>query len=197
MATSPQEVEQNTTKSTATHVVSRQEPLRERYKETPEEARITDRAVTTGFDLSDPWHGAVQPGSVDHGEKWTFGVHHAVGGHHDAPNPGDILCAALATCLDSTIRLIADRLGVKLEALDVEVTADVDVRGTLVVRRDVPVGFQSMQCDVHIEPAEGTDPKRVEKLLRGAEYSCVNLQTLRNGVPVASNFDIESGQSQP
>lgn len=38
--------------------------------------------------------------------------------------------------------------------------------GTLVVRRDVPVRFQSMQCHVHIEPAKGTDPKLVRKLLR-------------------------------
>jgi len=173
-------------------VRSRQEPLRARYRDTPEAARITDRAVTTGSDLSDPWHGAVKPGSEDHGATWPQGVHRAVGGFHDAPNPGDILCAALATCLDSTIRLIADRLGVTLEKLEVEVTADVDVRGTLVVRRDVLVGFQSMRCHVDMQPAAGTDPKLVKKLLRGAEYSCVNLHTLRNGVPVEANFDVQS-----
>ncbi len=179
-----------------TDVRSRQEPLRARYRDTPEAARITDRAVTTGADLSDPWHGTVQPGSEDHGETWSFGMHRAVGGFHDAPNPGDILCAALATCLDSTIRLIADRLNVTLERLDVEVTADVDVRGTLVVRRDVPVGFQSMQCHVDIKPANGTDPALIQKLLKGAEYSCVNLQTLRNGVSVATSVDIE-GEDMP
>ncbi|NBB85067.1 MAG: OsmC family peroxiredoxin [Bacteroidetes bacterium] len=172
-------------------VRTRQEPLRQQYRETPEAARITDRAVTIGSDLSDPWHGTVKPGSEDHGETWPFGVHRAVGGFHDEPNPGDILCAALATCLDSTIRLIADRLSVTLEALEVEVTADVDVRGTLVVRREMPVRFQTMRCHVDIEPAEGTDPKLVRKLLKGAEYSCVNLQTLRNGVSVETSVDIE------
>lgn len=155
----------NTTQPTTEDVIARQEPLRARYRETPEAAHITDRATTTGSDLWDPWHGVVKPGSEDHGETWPQGVHRAVGGFHDAPNPGDILCAALATCLDSTIRLIADRLGVALEVLEVEVTADVDVRGTLVVRRDVPVGFQSMRCHVNIEPAEGTDLKLVKKLL--------------------------------
>ena len=176
-------------------VVTRQEPLREQYREAPEAALITDRATTIGYDLSDPWHGEVEPGSEDHGETWPFGVHRAVGGLHDAPVPGDILCAALATCLDSTIRLIADRLGVTLEALEVEVTADVDVRGTLVVRRDVPVRFQSMQCHVDINPAKGTDPKLVRKLLKGAEYSCVNLQTLRNGVSVETSVDVEGNDT--
>lgn len=76
---------------------------------------------------------------------WSFGIHRAVGGYHDAPNPGDILCAALASCLDSTIRIIADRLGITLTSLEVDVTAEVDVRGTLVVNRDIPVGFQAMR----------------------------------------------------
>lgn len=134
----------------------------------------------------------MKPGSEDHSETWPFGVHRAVGAFHDAPVPGDILCAALATCLDSTIRLIADRLGVAREGLEVEVTADVDVRGTLVVRRDVPVGIRSMRCHVDIQPAEDTDPKLVKKLLRGAEYSCVDLHTLRNGVPVEADFDVRS-----
>ncbi len=178
-------------------VRSRQAPLREQYQESPEAAQVTDRAKTTGYDLADPWHGEVDPGSEDHGETWSFGVHRAVGGLHDAPVPGDILCAALATCLDSTLRMIADRLGVALEALEVEVNADVDVRGTLTVRRDVPVGFQYMQCHVHIEPAEGTDPKLIRKLLKGAEYSCVNLRTLRNGVPVDTTIDIDGNEAAP
>lgn len=172
-------------------VRTRQKPLREQYQESPEAALVTDRAKTTGYDLSDPWHGEVEPGSEDHGETWPFGVHRAVGGFHDAPVPGDILCAALATCLDSTIRIIADRLGVALDVLEVEVTAHVDVRGTLAVQRDVPVGFQSMKCHVNVEPVEGTDPRLVRKLLKGAEYSCVNLQTLRNGVSVDTSIDVE------
>lgn len=95
-------------------VRAHQDPLRQRYETTPEAARVTDRAKTTGTDLSDPWRGAVQPGSEDHGVAWAFGVHRGIGGPHDAPVPGDLLCAALAACLDSAVRLIANRLGVTL-----------------------------------------------------------------------------------
>lgn len=171
-------------------VRARQDPLRERYQESPADALITDRARTTASVDHDPFHGATVPGSQDYGVEWAFGIHRAVGGDHDAPNPGDLLAAALATCLDSTIRIIAERIGVTLETLTVEVTAEVDVRGTLVVERDVPVGFQSMTCHVDIEPGEGTDPDRVTELLTAAEYSCVNLQTLRGGVPVETTVDI-------
>lgn len=171
-------------------VKKRQRPLKDHYKETPGDAKITDRAITTGYDPGDPWHGGIKPGSVDHGVEWKFGVHRAVGGYHDAPNPGDILCAALAACLESTIRLIANRMGITLEKLEVEATANVDVRGTLVVDRDVPVGFQSMQCKVDIRATDVTSKEELQKLLAYAEYSCVNLQTLRKGVKIetAINF---------
>ena len=165
-------------------VKKRQQPLQAHYKEVPGDAKITDRAITTGDDLGDPWHGCIKPGSINHGVEWNFGVHRAVGGYHDAPNPGDILCAALAACLDSTIRLIADRMDITLEKLHVEVTADVDVRGTLVVDREVPVGFQSMQCKVDIRAADATSKEELQKLLAYAEYSCVNLQTLSQGVKI-------------
>jgi uncharacterized OsmC-like protein len=70
----------------------------------------------------------------------------------------------------------------------VDVTADVDVRGTLTIDRTVPVGFQTMRCHVTIQAAEGTDPKLMEKLLAASEYSCVILQTLRSGVSVETRF---------
>lgn len=171
-------------------VRERQQPLGQKYRETPEAAMIEDRGRTTGTAGMDPFHGQVTPGSQDYGIIWPFGIHHAVGGYHDAPNPGDILCAALATCLDSTIRIIAGRMGVGLSALEVDVTANVDVRGTLVIDRNVPVGFQRMRCAVRLQPAPGTDPQQVQKLLAAAEYSCVNLQTLRAGVPVETSLTI-------
>lgn len=167
-----------------------QAPLRERYTEEPEAAFISDTARTTGTVLPDPFHGTVIPGR-GHEKEWSYGVHRAVGGPHDAPVPGDILCSALATCLESTIRMIADRLSVELQSLEVSVSADVDVRGTLAVDRDVPVGFQSMRCEVEMEPAGDVDAELLQKVFRSAERSCVVLQTLRSGVDVDATLSTE------
>ena len=171
-----------------TGVRARQDPLCKRYKETPEEAVITDRARTTGGVDTDPFHGHVVVGNKEHGAVLPFGIHRAVGGYSDAPNPGDILCAALAACLDSTIRIISDRLGVALTSLEVEVTADVDVRGTLIVDKNVPVGFQAMRCHVNVQAADGTDPRLMKKLVAASEHSCVNLQTLRSSVSIETSL---------
>jgi uncharacterized OsmC-like protein len=73
----------------------------------------------------DPFHGSVTVG--DSLTRPEFGIHRAVGGDHDLPNPGDMLCAAPAACLDSTVRMIAARLGMGLRRLEVDVRAIADV----------------------------------------------------------------------
>lgn len=177
--------------SEAVDIRTRQDPLRARYKVAPEEAMITDRGRTRGGDLSDPVHGWAIPGSQDYGVEWKFGLHRAVAGLHDLPNPGDLLCMALAACLDSVVRMIANRHGVVLEDLEVDVQGDVDVRGTLWVSRDVRVGFQKLRCAVKVKPESGTDPGLVERLLVAAERSCVNLDTLRKGVEIDMSHEIK------
>lgn len=164
-----------------------QAPLRAHYKASPEAAMVIDHARTSSADHADPFHAVVEP--MDGcGVAVPVGVHRAVGGMHDAPTPGDLLCAALAACQDSSVRMVANLMGIELTFLEVRVTAAVDVRGTLGVSRDVPVGFQSIQCDINIKAKEGTRPELLEKLKVAAEQCCVVQQTLRNPPRVQTNF---------
>jgi uncharacterized OsmC-like protein len=164
-------------------VVERQEPLRQRYRTAPEEAWIEDRGEATGGVAGDPFHGLVAAGQ-NSGEGWRIGIHRAVGGFHDLPNPGDLLCTALAACFDTTLRIVAARLRVPLDHVRVVVRGEVDVRGTLAVAPEVPVGFQRLRCEVEVTGAEGVSEAALERLLRASERACVVLQTLRRGVPV-------------
>jgi uncharacterized OsmC-like protein len=169
-------------------VQQRQNPLRERYRRVPTEAWICDSAQTTNACGGDPFHGAVIPANSA-GAPLRFGIHRAVGGDHDHPNPGDLLSAALAACLDSTLRMLADHLGVRLQSLEVKVEAECDVRGCLLVERSVPVGFQKIRCSVRLQPEGEVEAERLQMLLGAAENSCVVLQTLRNGVTVTAQID--------
>ena len=116
------------------------------------------------------------------------GVHRAVGGLHDAPTPGDMLCAALAACQDSAVRMVANRLGVEIISLEVRVSAQVDVRGALGLDAEVQVGFQSMTCDIDLEVDESTPPKLREILESAAQRCCVVQQTLHHPPPVTTRF---------
>lgn len=155
------------------------------YRKHPECAMIQDGARTTQarYAPSDPLHSEVELG-LGYGMKVPIGVHRGLGGLHDFPNPGDILCSALAACADSSLRQIAGQLEVEITKLTVAVAGDIDLRGTLCVSRETPVGFQQMHVRVDLELAPGTMPKLEAKLLAAAEHCCVVLQTLRNGVPV-------------
>jgi uncharacterized OsmC-like protein len=169
-------------------VQRRQDPLRARYRSAPAEAWITDSAETISGCGGDPFHGVVVPAnSAD--APVQFGIHRAVGGFHDYPNPGDLLSAALAACFDSTLRMIADHLGIRLESLEVKVDGECDVRGCLLVERGVPVGFQRMRCGVKLQTKDPIDEATIKMLLAAAEHSCVVLQTLRNGVAVQTQVE--------
>ena len=174
-------------------VQQRQNPLRDRYRHAPTEAWIRDGAQTINACGEDPFHGAVIPANSG-GAPLRFGIHRAVGGDHDYPNPGDLLSAALAACFDSTLRMLADHLGVRLQSLEVKVEAECDVRGCLLVDRSVPVGFQRMHCSVRLQPEGDVEAERLQMLVGAAERSCVVMQTLRNGVTVTAQIDSASAE---
>ena len=167
-----------------------QAPLAARYREDPRAARVVDTAVTSSARPDDPFHFNVEPmrGS---GSIVQVGVHDALGGPHDAPTPGDLLCAALAACQESSIRMIANALRINLTHVKVTVEGEVDVRGTMMVDPTVPVGFQVMRVTADVRAAEGTPARMLETLSRHAEASCVVLQTLRTSPEV--DVDIRWG----
>ena len=170
-----------------TNIHETQASLRAQYKANPALAMVTDRASTRSTDPTDPFHSLVIPSAGDH-PALAVGVHSAVGGPYDAPCPGDLLCAALAACQDSSIRLVAAGLGIELTALEVHVQGTVDVRGAMGIQKDVPVGFQSITCDIHLQVKDGTPPDMLEKLRVPAERCCVVMRTLQASPPVQTTY---------
>jgi uncharacterized OsmC-like protein len=168
-------------------MAERQAPLAKIYLQDPAKAMITDSASSQCIqaDMADPLHGKVTAGAY----TIPVAVHSAVGGDSDGPVPGDLLCAALASCLDSTLRIVANRLGLILSSVEVSVTAEVDVRGTLCLQREIPVGFQTMHLSVLLGAKAGTSRKLISALFQGAERSCVILQTLKSSLQITTQFE--------
>jgi len=173
----------------ASLVLQRQAEPRAAYKTDPALALIRKRARTVWSSDDDALHGTIAPGD-GYGITWHFGIDRAVGGEHDAPNPGELLCAALAACQHAAIRMVADALGIVLMHLEVEAIGTVDVRGSLAIDRSVPVGFARFDCRATLALEPGADPRVYERLLVEAERSCINLATLRAGVPVTLAFNL-------
>jgi len=181
---------------TRSAIVARQHELRATYDRNPSDALTTKRVRTVQTASTDAIHGSVAPDGFS-SEIWNYGIDAKVGGLDDLPNPGHVLCAALAACMDSTIRMLADRLGVVIEELEVEIVGDVDVRGCLAMEASVRPGFRELSCKISCRPAEGTDPKTLAMIFDHAERLCVTLDTLRNGVPIVVSADTYSQSTRP
>lgn len=161
-------------------ILDRQLPLRQLYHDAPDAAWVHDHARTVDAQVpaTHPIHAHVVCGEgipVD----IPVSVHKAVGGESDFPCPGEILAAALASCLDTAIRMIANLKGIKLSHLQVQVSFGADVRGTLMTGDKVPVGFQTAHMKVDLKTECGLSKMHLNALIDAAERSCVILQTLR------------------
>jgi uncharacterized OsmC-like protein len=171
-----------------------QKPLKTRYSDDPSEAIKAYRIRSVAHDLSDPFHARVRS-EIGAGAGATFGVaiDPKLGGPGGGPTPGDILLASLAACQDTTVRMIADVMGIGLLELEVTVTGEVDVRGSLMLSRDVPVGFKRIGCTTRITVRPGTPAEATRKLAALAEHCCIIRSTLSSGPKVDSSFDVKAG----
>jgi uncharacterized OsmC-like protein len=166
-----------------------QAPIKTRYQEAPSAARITLRVKSAASNLSDPLHCTVSPEAAPE-VLWRSGAHPGVGGAGDVPCSGDLLLGALAACQEITLRMVAAAMGIEIESLEVEAIGDLDLRGTLGMDRGVPVGFSAIRCETRVSIKDDGRPERARRLLENAERYCVVLNTLRNGVPVESQFEL-------
>ena len=169
-------------------VVKRHNKLKKIYDNEPQKASIVDSAVVKGENLDDPFHTKVLMNDELNLPLET-GLHRAVGGDHDYSTPGDILCAALAVCLESTIRMIANRLEIQLEHTKVSAKANLDVRGTLKFDKSVPVGFQQINLEVELG-SDNAGEKVLNTLFSAAVSSCVVYQTLKPGIRITKTLKV-------
>jgi uncharacterized OsmC-like protein len=151
-----------------------QAPLKDRYREQPESARITLRA-----------QGRLGEGvscSVETGQALVqAGLHPATGGNGLAACSGDMLLQALVACAGVTLNAVATALGITLRDAQVRAEGDLDFRGTLGVAKDAPVGFQQIRLQFELD-TDAPD-EQLDTLLRLTERYCVVYQTLA-GTPV-------------
>jgi uncharacterized OsmC-like protein len=73
--------------------------------------------------------------------------------------------------------MVAEAMGVVAERIEVTVTGEMDLAGTLGISKDVPVGFESIRARFEVE-APGATEEELEGLKKKTEQYCVVFQTL-------------------
>jgi uncharacterized OsmC-like protein len=147
-----------------------QQPLKDAYREDPQQAVITLRA-----------HGQLDEQaiacSVDTGRALAVaGLHPATGGDGSLACSGDMLLQALVACAGVTLRAVATSLQVDVAGGTVSAEGDLDFRGTLAVSKDAPVGFSAIRLAFDLDT--DASPEQLQTLIKLTERYCVVYQTL-------------------
>lgn len=158
-----------------------QAPIKQRYRDDPESAVITLRR--SGSLEADGIACSVATGRA----LVEAGLHPSTGGTGDLACSGDMLLEALVACAGVTLRAVATALGIDLRSGSVEAEGELDVRGTLGVEREAPVGFRAIRLRFEVDT--DADDEAVASLLKLTERYCVVLQTITAGVLVTATLD--------
>jgi uncharacterized OsmC-like protein len=162
---------------------SLQKPLKEQYRSDPNASRITIRAKGTQTD-------APVSCSIDIGRAiYQAEAHKGVGGSGSGACSGDLLLGALAACAQITCQMVAAAMGIPTKSIQVTVDGDLDLRGTLGISKDVPVGFEGIRMNFDVIAPAAT-PEQLLALREKTEQYCVVMQTLLHPPKLATNWDL-------
>jgi uncharacterized OsmC-like protein len=147
-----------------------QQPLKDAYREDPQQAVITLRAQGQ---LDEQAIAC----SVDTGQALAVaGLHPATGGDGSLACSGDMLLQALVACAGVTLRAVATSLQINVAGGTVSAEGDLDFRGTLAVSKDAPVGFSAIRLAFDLDT--DASPEQLQTLIKLTERYCVVYQTL-------------------
>jgi uncharacterized OsmC-like protein len=152
-----------------------QAPIKEKYRDQPDTARVTLRA-----------EGRLGEGvtcSVETGRALVAaGLHPASGGNEMTVCSGDMLLQALVGCAGVTMNAVATALEIPLRDAVIRAEGDLDFRGTLGVSKEVPVGFKEIRLSFDLD-TDANEEQRAT-LIKLTERYCVVYQTLAKPGPI-------------
>jgi uncharacterized OsmC-like protein len=148
-----------------------QKPLKEKYRSEPASSLITLKARGTQTDVPIAC-------SVDIGRAiYDAQAHTGVGGAGTSACSGDLLLGALAACAQITCQMVATAMGIRTERIEVTIEGDLDLRGTLGISKETPVGFQDIRLRFDVVAPEAS-VEQLRALCEKTEQYCVVFQTL-------------------
>jgi len=151
---------------------STQAPLRALYKKDAKSALITLKAA--GETSSTTVTCKVETGRG----LALAGIHPKAGGSGLELCSGDMLLEALVACAGVSLKAAATMLDIPLKSASVSAEGDVDLRGTLGISEDVPVGFKEIRLRFDVDTDAPKDKR--DELLKLVERYCVVFQTIQN-----------------
>jgi uncharacterized OsmC-like protein len=160
---------------------SAQKPLKDQYRADPAASQITLKA--RGGQTETPIACSVAIGRAIYNAQ----AHAGVGGAGTGACSGDMLLGALSACAQITCQMVATSMGIPVERIEVTVEGDLDLRGTLGISKDVPVGFERLRVRFDLTAPNATS-EQLSALREKTEQYCVVMQTLTQPPPLQTDW---------
>ncbi|MGE5260047.1 MAG: OsmC family protein [Actinomycetota bacterium] len=158
-----------------------QEPLKELYRKDAEAALLTLKARGMAGE-------STVTCNVETGRGLALaGIHPKCGGSGLELCSGDLLLEALIACAGISLKAAATVLDIPIKSAAVSAEGDVDLRGTLGVAADVPVGFNEIRLRFDVETDASSD--QLDRLLEMTERYCVVFQTMQKSPKTSVRID--------
>jgi uncharacterized OsmC-like protein len=165
-----------------------QKPLKKQYRNDPGASQITLRAKGSQTD-------APITCSVDIGRAiYSAEAHKGAGGAGTGACSGDLLLGAIAACAQITCQMVAAAMVLPTERIEVTVEGKLDLRGTLGIANDVPVGFERIRVHFDVD-APKANPDQLRGLRQKTEQYCVVMQTLMHPPKLQIEWDGQDDSS--
>ena len=149
----------------------------------PNEARYTDSLATAEleeglrFRIVDP-----------EGRKLVSDMPESIGGGNEAPSPGWLLRAAIASCTATLTAMRAAQLKVQLTELKVLVDSESDDHGILGMEESIPAGPLSVRIRFHIL-ADGASERELREVVDWAVKHCPVTDALQRDIPLTTEVE--------
>ena len=169
-------------------------------KETMEQVKADPGRGVAGFHVTTAWQGGTQ--SETRVRDWSLGGRRLAKdftiridepcellGENTAPNPQEVLMAALNACMMATYVAACSMQGIELEQLEIETRGELDLRGFLGLDKKVKPGYDAIDYTVRIK-GNGT-PRQFEAVHQWVMATSPNYWNLANPVSLRPKLIVE------
>jgi len=111
-----------------------------------------------------------------------------LGGADTGANPVEHLLAALGSCQAITYSVWAEKLGLRLDDVDITLTGDIDLRGFFGLAETIRPGYSNIDVNVTISGPETAET--YDALIDTVEKHCPVLDNLAATVPVNTSVTV-------
>jgi len=159
----------------------------------PAKGSVKFRVITSwkGQTKSETVVEGYQLGGQDITRSFKFSIDEPVEllGQNTAPNPQEVLMAALNACVMNTYVIAAAMKGVRLEKVEIETDGELDLRGFLGIDKAIKPGYEELNYTVRIK-GDGTKEK-FDEIHQLVKSTSPNYWNIANAIKLNATLMVE------